>query len=332
MNSLNTLAVAIFGDRNYGVTKIKNTEFESVYACECKSMLRKDKNYLFIIGTKDIISIGANVRMEDISNISCIQFRTFQEPILQKVLSNKIELETVLSSVPIKRYNISKDEIGNKVSEYLFEYNGKPYNVHIFHTTDSDFEYVPDGNLYSAIITWNTMVINSVDIVSRQAPPLQTQEQLSDPYQFHKQPRTGIRPRQNQPNRSSMRPPSQLENLQSYSQQPPPQQQSYSQQPPPQQQSYRPPPPQQTYRPPPPQQTYRQPVPPQQQTYRPPPTPQQTYRPPSTPQINKTHISPQQTYRPPVPLQQTYRPPSTPKQSPRYSQYQQNIFAQPPPT
>lgn len=325
MNSLNTLAVAIFGDRNYGVTKIKNTEFESVYACECKSMLRKDKNYLFIIGTKDIISIGANVRMEDINNISCIQFRTFQEPILQKVLSNKIELENILSSVPIKRYNISKDENGNKVSEYLFEYNGKPYNVHIFHTTESDFEYVPDGNLYSAIITWNTMVINSVDIVSKQAPSLQTREQLADPYQFHKQPRTGIRPRQNQPTRSSMKPPSQLENLQ----QPPPQQ-SYRPQPP--QQSYRPQPPssqQQSYRPPPPQQSYRPQPPPQQQSY----------RPPSVPQINKTHIPQQQlnrqqqTYRPPVPPQQTYRPPSIPQlppRQPRYSQYQQNIFAQPP--
>lgn len=327
MNSLNTLAVAIFGDRNYGVTKIKNTEFESVYACECKSMLRKDKNYLFIIGTKDIISIGANVRMEDINNISCIQFRTFQEPILQKVLSNKIELENILSSVPIKRYNISKDENGNKVSEYLFEYNGKPYNVHIFHTTDSDFEYVPDGNLYSAIITWNTMVINSVDIVSKQAPSLQTREQLADPYQFHKQPRTGIRPRQNQPTRSSMKPPSQLENLQ---QPPTPPQQSYRPQLP--QQTYRtqPQPPQQTYRPPPPQ-SYR--TQPQQQSYRPPSSQQQSYRPPSVPQINKTHIPQQQTYRPPVPPQQTYRPPSMTqqtRQSPRYSQYQQNIFAQPP--
>lgn len=301
MNSLNQLVVAMFGDRNYGVTKIKNTEFESVYACECKSMLRKDKNYLFIIGTKDIISIGANVRMEDITNISCVQFRTFQEPILQKVLSNKIELETILSSVPIKRYNVSKDENSNKVSEYLFEYNGKPYNAHLFHTTDSDFEYVPDGNLYSAIITWNTMIINSVDIVSKQAPPLQTQEQLADPYQFHKQPRTGIRPRQNQPPLQTQiprpppssiqpKPPSQLENLQL-------------------------------------NKIRAHPPPTSQQIYR-----QQTYRPPSTPQYNRPPV-PQQTYRPPVPQQQTYRPPSVPpqnyrppKQSPRYSQYQQNVY------
>lgn len=206
MTSLNQLVITIFGDRNYGVTKIKDTEFESVYACECKTMLRKDKNYLFVIGTKDIISIGSNVRIEDV-NTTCIQFRTFQEPILQKVLSNKIDLENILSSIPIKRYNISKDENGNKISEYLFEHNGKPYNAHLFHTTDSDFEYVPDGNLYSAIITWNTMIIPSVDVVSKQAPQtqLQTRRELSDPYQFHKQPRTEIRHSrlQNQPRQST---------------------------------------------------------------------------------------------------------------------------------
>jgi len=271
MNSLNQLVVAMFGDRNYGVTKIKDTEFESVYVCECKSMLRKDKNYLFVIGTKDIISIGANVRIEDIRNISCVQFRTFQEPILQKVLSNKIELETILSSVPIKRYNISKDENNNKVSEYLFEYNGKPYNAHLFHTTDSDFEYVPDGNLYSAIITWNTMIINSVDVVSKQAPPLQTQQQLStDPYQYHKQPRTGIRPSQNQvSSKSSLPLPT----------------------PPPSQQLHRP--------------------------------SQILPRPPSS------QYKPQLSH-----IQQSYRPPSIPpkisRQTPRYSQYQQNVYQQPP--
>lgn len=229
MTSLNQLVITIFGDRNYGVTKIKDTEFESVYACECKTMLRKDKNYLFVIGTKDIISIGSNVRIEDV-NTTCIQFRTFQEPILQKVLSNKIDLENILSSIPIKRYNISKDENGNKISEYLFEHNGKPYNAHLFHTTDSDFEYVPDGNLYSAIITWNTMIIPSVDVVSKQAPQtqLQTRQELSDPYQFHKQPRTEIRqtrlqnqprlqPRQSPPPQQQFRPqpPQQRSSLQS---------------------------------------------------------------------------------------------------------------------
>lgn len=197
MNSLNQLISHIFGERNYGVTKIKDTEFESVYACECKTMLRKDKNYLFLIGTKDIISIGSNVRVEDI-NVTCIQFRTFQEPILQTVLSNKIDIESSISNIPIKRYNLSTDENGTKISEYLFDWNGKPFNVHLFHTTDSDFEYVPDGNLYSAIITWNTMIINSVNIVSKQAPPLHPQTQQSsvrnqDAYAFHKKPRPQIR-------------------------------------------------------------------------------------------------------------------------------------------
>lgn len=168
--SLNSLVYLIFGKENYGVTKIKNTEFESVYACECKNMLRKDKNYMFVIGNKDIISIGSNVRMEDITNITCIQFRTFTEPILQKVLSNKIDINPELNNISIKRYNITKDNTG-KISEYLFEHEKRPYNVHLFHTTDSDFEYVVDGTLYSAVITWNTMIMSSVDIISKQLPP-----------------------------------------------------------------------------------------------------------------------------------------------------------------
>ncbi len=171
-NYLNQLIYLIFGDKNYGVTKIKNTEHESVYACECRNMLRKDKYYLFVIGAKDIISIGANVRIEDITNINCLQFRTFMEPMLQKVLVNKIEIDPAVNSIPIKRYNISQDNV-QKISEYLFEYEKHSYNVHLFHTTDSDFEYVTEGSLYSALITWNTMIIPSVDIVSRQAPTSQ---------------------------------------------------------------------------------------------------------------------------------------------------------------
>lgn len=176
MNSLLPIVKLIFGDNNFGVTKIKNTTYESVYACESVSMLRKDKFYMFVIGEIDIISIGSNVRIEDIGNISCIQFRTFAEPILQKVMKQKVEFEPVANDIPIKRYNISKDENG-KVSEYMFEFNNKPYNVNIFHTTDSEFEYVNEGTLYSALITWNTMIINSITVASK---PTTYQEQSQE--------------------------------------------------------------------------------------------------------------------------------------------------------
>lgn len=173
MNSLLPIVKLIFGDNNFGVTKIKNTTYESVYACESVSMLRKDKFYMFVIGEIDIISIGSNVRIEDINNISCIQFRTFTEPILQKVIKQKVEFEPIANDISIKRYNISKDDKG-KVSEYMFEYNNKPYNVNIFHTTDSEFEYVNEGTLYSSLITWNTMIINSITVASK---PTTYQEQ-----------------------------------------------------------------------------------------------------------------------------------------------------------
>ena len=131
-------------------------------------MLRKERHYMFVIGAVDVIPIGSNVQIEDINNISCIQFRTFQEPIVQQVLVNYIDFDARAGQIPIKRYNISKDANGKKISEYMFEYERRPYNVHIFHSTDSDYEYVPDGNLLSALITWDTMIMASIDVG---APP-----------------------------------------------------------------------------------------------------------------------------------------------------------------
>lgn len=170
------LVKLLFQDNNPGVTKIKNTQYDSVYVCECKSMLRKERHYMFVIGSVDVIPIGSNVQIEDINNISCIQFRTFQEPIVQQVLLNYIDFDSRAGQIPIKRYNISKDGNGKKISEYMFEYERKPYNVHIFHQTDSDYEFVPDGNLLSALITWDTMIMSSIDVG---APPSVQQETFS---------------------------------------------------------------------------------------------------------------------------------------------------------
>lgn len=166
--SLLPLVKLFFNDNNPGVTKLKNTQYDSVYVCECKSMLRKERHYMFVIGSVDVIPIGSNVQIEDINNISCIQFRTFQEPLVQQVLVNYIDFDSKSGQVPIKRYNISQDKNGRKISEYMFQYGNKPYNVHIFHTTDSDYEFVPEGNLLSALITWDTMIMASIDIG---APP-----------------------------------------------------------------------------------------------------------------------------------------------------------------
>lgn len=158
----------LFSNNNPGVTKIKNTQYDAVYACEFKTLLNKEKHYMFVMGGLDVIPLGSNVQIEDIDNIKCIQFRTFDEPIVQHVLTTKLEFNPLCNSVGIKRYNISTDSNNKKISEYMFEYDRRTYNAHIFHTTDSDYEYVPDGNLLSALITWNTMIIPSIDIVGRE--------------------------------------------------------------------------------------------------------------------------------------------------------------------
>jgi hypothetical protein len=183
----------LFDNNNPGVTKLKNTQFDSVYVCECKSMLQKEKHYMFVIGSVDVIPIGSNVQIEDINNINCIQFRTFQEPILQQVLVNRIDFSPQAGNVFIKRYNISKDTNGKKISEYMFNFESKPYNVHIFHTTDSDYEFVPDGNLLSALITWDTMLIPSINVGSPPPPPPQTH--ITDDMEFEHRARPQVRPR-----------------------------------------------------------------------------------------------------------------------------------------
>lgn len=198
--SLLPLVKLFFNDNNPGLTKIKNTQYDSVYVCECKSMLRKERHYMFVIGAVDVIPIGSNVQIEDINNISCIQFRTFQEPILQQVLANYIEFDPRCGDVAIKRYNISGggEGGGKKISEYMFEYMQKPYNVHIIHSTDSDFEYVPDGNLLSALITWDTLVMASINVG---APP--PQPSVEEDYGYTENSnRSGIPPLRNFPKSS----------------------------------------------------------------------------------------------------------------------------------
>lgn len=212
--SLLPLVKLLFNDNNPGVTKLKNTQFDSIYVCECKSMLRKERHYMFVIGAVDVIPIGSNVQIEDINNITCIQFRTFQEPIVQQVLVNYIDFDPRASQIPIKRYNISKDGNGKKISEYMFQFENKPYNVHIFHATDSDYEFVPDGNLLSALITWDTMIMPSIDVgappsssspVSTSSPLMRSKMPASvptpnygdDELQFERRARSQIRPGKN---------------------------------------------------------------------------------------------------------------------------------------
>lgn len=228
--SLLPLVKLLFNDNNPGVTKIKNTQYDSVYVCECKSMLRKERHYMFVIGSVDVIPIGSNVQIEDVNNITCIQFRTFQEPILQQVLLNYIDFDPSAGDISIKRYNISKDTNGKKISEYMFEYDRKPYNVHIFHATDSDYEFIADGNLLSALITWDTMIMPSIDVGSpppindvvgsdspryyrtEQIPPLprlMTSNIGNDDLQFERRARPQVRPGRNTIQPSGPLPPQQ---------------------------------------------------------------------------------------------------------------------------
>ena len=235
--SLQPIIKLLFNDNNPGVTKLKNTVYDSVYVCECKTMLQKERHYMFVIGAVDKIPIGSNVQIEDINNISCIQFRTFQEPIVQQVLANYIEFDSNANQVVIKRYNISKDANNKKTSEYMFEYEHKPYNVHIFHGTDSDYEYVPEGNLLSALITWDTMIMSSINVGAppqsspqpQSGRPIESNRSLEYERRPRAQVRNGLPPRQPSPLQQPLPPPRQPSPLQQQPRLPlPPQLQSQS--------------------------------------------------------------------------------------------------------
>ncbi len=178
-NPFSKLIEHIFpGENMPGLTKIKNDDYSAVYVSEARSMLKKERHYVFAIGGSNMISVGSHVRLSDIHELKCLQFRTFEEPVEQHVLTSYIEFNPQCQQIFIKRYTISEDANKKKISEYMFEYDHQFYNVHLFHSTESDFEFMPDGNLLSALLTWDTLIIPSVDIVkgeqSLHTPPPMT--------------------------------------------------------------------------------------------------------------------------------------------------------------
>lgn len=171
-NSMTKLIGRIFTpDTIPALTKLNQDDMSAMYACEARSLLQKERRYMFAFGEPNMISVGSHVRLSDINGLTCLQFRTFDEPIEQHVLPGLVEFDPDCLTVAIKRYAISKDvDNKTKISEYMFEHDGQPMNVHLFHSSDSDFEFMPDGNLLSALLTWDTLLVPSVDVFRQPKP------------------------------------------------------------------------------------------------------------------------------------------------------------------
>jgi len=133
-------------------TKINNT----VYATLVKTLLGKDKRYVFVVVNNDMESVGTVKSLKSL-NWDSIQLRNVSGVVSGVTTSADISLFNTPRSIQIKRYNIVKDE-GQLMSEYYCDSYSNPYKIVLIHTTDSEFEYISDGTLISALTTWNTLI------------------------------------------------------------------------------------------------------------------------------------------------------------------------------
>ena len=133
-------------------TKINDT----VYATLVKTLLGKYKRYVLVVVNNDTESVGTVKSLKSL-NWDSIQLRSVSGVVTGVTTTADISLFNISRSIPIKRYNIVKGE-GTLMSEYYCDSYDSPYKIVLIHTTDSEFEYISDGTLISALTTWNTLI------------------------------------------------------------------------------------------------------------------------------------------------------------------------------
>lgn len=136
---------------------------EEMYAVRVHSQLQNVYRFIFI--TCDCT--GANttgiVTIQEIIPITkSIQFIEFDaEPEFGSRLPTIDYVTLVAKLDPIRKISIKRFNIVNKPdsgSTKISEYESPEGTVLLFHKTESDFEYVPNGNLLAAVITFNTLI------------------------------------------------------------------------------------------------------------------------------------------------------------------------------
>ena len=136
---------------NMPFTKINN----ELYGTLVKTLLGKDNRYVFLTINGDNNPIGYETVLENVGWTS-LQLRNVAGHVGGVKTKTNVEFN-VGRNIPIKRYSVEND--GNQlISNYKCVMNSENYKIVLLHTTDSEFEYVEDGSLISALTTWGTII------------------------------------------------------------------------------------------------------------------------------------------------------------------------------
>ena len=141
-------------DCHFLMTKIQDG---GMYCARVKSMLGKDNRYIFAIVNGDNAKpVGTKITFKDLK-WSSLQFRTISGYI-DNVDSIPNVTFNLRRDIPVSKYKTYRDDNNVLCSDYLCDFFTNPFRVTLVHTTDSEFEYFPNGNLLSSLNTWNTII------------------------------------------------------------------------------------------------------------------------------------------------------------------------------
>jgi hypothetical protein len=133
------------------MTKIKNVDSLSMYVCQLPCLLMNEKRYLIAIVHKDDHEFGYTQSLNTFRWIS-FQVRSLQEESYQ--------------NIPIHQYKIKRDDrfmigltIKNRNQEIsVYDSELGVFTVSLLHCKNQEYEYPNEGNLVSALETYQTVL------------------------------------------------------------------------------------------------------------------------------------------------------------------------------
>ena len=132
------------------LTKIKNVDKHSVYMVKTYCLLSNFCRYIIPLVPEDNNAIGAKMKLSNLSWVS-LQTRTLEDRHDVDSHSYNPKMEGPLVA------KITRKNIGANMSTYSCE--SFPIEVHLLHKKkDVQSEYQPNGNLISAIETFQTII------------------------------------------------------------------------------------------------------------------------------------------------------------------------------
>lgn len=133
------------------MTKTKNVDSLSMYVCQLPCLLMNEKRYLIAIVHKDDYDLGYTQSLSSFRWIS-FQVRSLQEESYQ--------------NIPIHQYKIKRDDrfmigltIKNRSQEIsVYDSELGVFTVSLLHCKNQEYEYPNEGNLVSALETYQTVL------------------------------------------------------------------------------------------------------------------------------------------------------------------------------